>query len=366
MIKEEKVSVKIGPRNIKYFNMCGYDVTLINKTLNVYIKDLNGGSKVKVTAVCEICGSENIIQYNKYLINKNRNDKGYYSCFSCKGIESKKTCLKKYGVDSYSKTDIFKETESVKWKGIKKGHEKSKETCLKKYGVDSYFKTDESRNRNREWMSSVEFVEKSKETCLKKYGVDSYSKTDEFKNTMSNNKEEIVSKIKKKFMEIYGVDWYSKTDEWKQQYKINKKSIISKIKETCLERYGVDNVSKVDIVKLKSKQTKVKRGIIIPGELLPQWELYKRECRRLTKPNSKKLYENWIGIDYYDGENISGYQSLNHTHRYYPTIDHKISVYYGFINNIPPGEISHIDNLCITKRFINSKKRDLIESEFSL
>ena len=36
MIKEEKVSVKIGPRNIKYFNMCGYDVTLINKTLNVY------------------------------------------------------------------------------------------------------------------------------------------------------------------------------------------------------------------------------------------------------------------------------------------------------------------------------------------
>ena len=75
------------------------------------------------------------------------------------------------------------------------------------------------------------------------------------------------------------------------QYKINKKSIISKIKETCLERYGVDNVSKVDIVKLKSKQTKVKRGtelmadpiqfIIIPGELLPQWELYKRECRRL-------------------------------------------------------------------------------------
>lgn len=50
----------------------------------------------------------------------------------------------------------------------------------------------------------------------------------------------------------------------------------------------------------------------------------------------------------------------------YPTIDHKISVYYGFINNISPEEIGDISNLCITKRWINSTKRDSIESEFNL
>jgi hypothetical protein len=366
MIKEEKVLIKINTRNITHFVMCGYVVILSDKILNVYIKDLNNGSKVKVTAICEICESENFVQYNKYLINKNRNNKGYYSCFSCKNIECKKTCLKKYGVDSYSKTDIFKKAESLKYKGIKKGHEKSKETCLKKYGVDSYFKTNESKNRNRKWMSSDEFIRKSKETCLKKYGVDSYSKTDEFKKKISDDTYDIVSKIKKRFMENYGVDWYSKTDQWKKQYKLNKGSIISKIKETCLDRYGFDNVSKVGIIKSKSKKTKIERGIIIPDELLTQWMLYKRECRRLTKPNSKILYENWDGFDYYDGENIIGYQSLTHTNRYYPTVDHKISVYYGFVNNITPYEISHIDNLCITKRFINSKKRDLIESEFIL
>ena len=40
----------------------------------------------------------------------------------------------------------------------------------------------------------------------------------------------------------------------------------------------------------------------------------------------------------------------------YPTIDHKISVFNGFINNISPEEISQLENLCITKRTNNSKK----------
>ncbi len=58
-------------------------------------------------------------------MNKNRNDKGFYSCFKCKNIEKEKTCIKKYGVKSYSMTDEFRTTESEKWKGIQKGSEKS-------------------------------------------------------------------------------------------------------------------------------------------------------------------------------------------------------------------------------------------------
>ncbi len=48
-------------------------------------------------------------------------------------------------------------------------------------------------------------------------------------------------------------------------------------------------------------------------------------------------------------------------HGDYPTIDHKISVHYGFINNINPEEISSLENLCLTKRRINSKKNSKID-----
>ena len=40
----------------------------------------------------------------------------------------------------------------------------------------------------------------------------------------------------------------------------------------------------------------------------------------------------------------------------YPTIDHKISTFYGFNNNIDYKEIAKIENLCFTKRSNNSKK----------
>jgi hypothetical protein len=41
---------------------------------------------------------------------------------------------------------------------------------------------------------------------------------------------------------------------------------------------------------------------------------------------------------------------------YYPTIDHKISIFEGFHKNIPPYIIGGIENLCITKRKINLLK----------
>jgi hypothetical protein len=71
-------------------------------------------------------------------------------------------------------TEDFKIGESVKWKGIKKGNEKSKITMMERYGVDSYFKTNESKEYNRQWMSSDEFKEKVKpplERVFKKRGI---------------------------------------------------------------------------------------------------------------------------------------------------------------------------------------------------
>jgi len=79
-----------------------------------------------------------------------------------------------------------------------------------------------------------------------------------------------------------------------------------------------------------------------------------------TRKNKNQLFEGWNGFDYYDGEYIRDNLSLVGQHGDYPTIDHKVSVYYGFINNISPEEISSLENLCLTKRRINSKKNSKI------
>jgi hypothetical protein len=364
MIKEDKVLIPINLRNRSHFMELGYNANV--SELLVEISDLLKGSKVKVTAICEICKSENKIQYNKYLVNYNRNNKGFYSCFSCKNIEKEKTCIQKWGVKSYSMTEEFKKSESEKWKGTMKGHEKGKKTMLERYGVDSYSKIQEMRDLNRKWMSSNEFKEKSKLKIQEKWGVDSYSKTNEFKEKISLKKDNILEKIKNRFLEIYGFEYYSQTEEFKIKMSLKKDEIISKIKKTCLDRYGVDNVSKVEKIQKLIISTKKEKDQIIPDCLITEWVLYKRDVRRLTNKVKMNLYENWNGYDYYDNEFIKGYLSLSHVHRFYPTIDHKLSTYFGFINGIDASEISKLDNLCITKRYINSEKNKKIESEFKI
>ena len=107
-------------------------------------------------------------------------------------------------------------------------------------------------------------------------------------------------------------------------------------------------------------QTKVVRDKNgwIPDENLEGFKLYNRLCRKYTNRNKKELLENWNGLDYYDNEYIKDNFNLNHLDPRYPTIDHKISVKYGYLNNIDTKIIANIDNLCLTKREINSSKRE--------
>ena len=171
-----------------------------------------------------------------------------------------------------------------------------------------------------------------------------------------------MNKIKKTFLEKYGVEFYFQTQKFKDNIDKFKRETIRK--ETCLNKYGVDNVSKSNDIYEKIINSKIQSGLIVPDFMLSDWNIYKRKVRKETNKYKKILYENWDGVDYYDNELIKGYLSYNHTHRFYPTIDHKISVYFGFINNISVEEIGNIDNLCITKRYINSMKNMLIEEEF--
>ncbi len=142
-------------------------------------------------------------------------------------------------------------------------------------------------------------------------------------------------KLKKRLKKNMELEYYSKTLEWKNKMKLNKEKIISKIRETSLKKYGVYNHFQVTkIFQNKIKKSKIENEVIIPNKLLTEWHLYKNEVRKLTNRNKKELYEKWNGYDYYDDEFIIGYLSHSYINRLYPTIDHKISTYYGFINNL--------------------------------
>jgi len=126
--------------------------------------------------------------------------------------------------------------------------------------------------------------------------------------------------------------------------------------KTKKERYGSGNYN-------NSKQmikTKEEKNIYISATKSKPFQLYRKMVGRFTYKYKKLLYENWDGYDYYDAEYIKDYFQLKSSNMKYPTIDHKISLFQGFTENIAPYIIGDINNLCITKREINLKKSSKI------
>jgi len=108
----------------------------------------------------------------------------------------------------------------------------------------------------------------------------------------------------------------------------------------------------------KQRQTKIKNGSWKTEKERTIYKNYWLKVDKETHKNTKKLFQKWDGKDYYTNENITFLPDRD------ITIDHKISVYYGFINNIIPEEIGKLENLCITSRKINSMKQRLTEEQF--
>ena len=169
---------------------------------------------------------------------------------------------------------------------------------------------------------------------------------------------------------------YNKNFEKYKLYTCLKCSSI-KNKKTNLEKYGYENCFANQIIKDKIKKTNIEKyGVEYFSQTL-KWKnlminpdknnyyTYRNRIDNLTKKAKNDLFENWNGYDYYDNEYIKNNLSLNHNNNGYPSIDHKITCLYGFLNNIPAEEIANICNLCITKRSINSSKKDKNEIDFN-
>ncbi len=201
-------------------------------------------------------------------------------------------------------------------------HEKIKQTNLKKYGVEYFSQTNE-------------FNEKVKKTSMWKFGSEHYSKTNEY-----------IEKRNETNLKKYGVE--------------NPFQLTDMIKSSMYLKYGVTHPSQIESLKkdknLNRRKTKEINGDWIKLVDTSDWNKYKNIVRTQTLKNKKFLLEQWNGYDYYDNEYIKNNLNLHYFDDSYPTIDHKIPIYYGFLNKMKSEEISDISNLVFTKRIINIKK----------
>lgn len=153
-----------------------------NQDLELKKKQYNREQKVK--GICDKCGKE----YERRL-------RFFSFPMLCTECSKKETTKEHYGVENISQLESVKKQKTEKLASqMQDIVAKRKETCLKKYGVDSFMKTQEFKNSisgDKNPGITKEAQEKRKQTMLEKYGVDNFFKRNDI--------------IKSKFKEKYGV-----------------------------------------------------------------------------------------------------------------------------------------------------------------
>jgi endogenous inhibitor of DNA gyrase (YacG/DUF329 family) len=269
--------------------------------------------------------------------------------------------------------------------------EKRRNNNLQKYGVIHPMQLADNNNKRIQTniekygvenpSQNIQCKEKTKETCLERYGVENPFKNEEIKerqkisiNNFYNSEDGSIAKLKhsNNMIELY------KTDRGKEiRLEANKKinafynseaGEIAKNKISEFRKQLFTTPEGKDILD-KIRKTKENNGDWIPLSDKKKFDLYKRNVMNITYRKWKKeLFDRWDGLDAYDGQklitneeyrklkNIDKISKMVNMNPLQPTIDHKISIYYGYLNNIPEEEIAYIDNLCICSRRNNTRK----------
>jgi len=326
MILTKEVTIKINISNRDYFHSIGFENLKIKELIIVPVEKLMKKSHIKILVKCDNCEKEKHIDFNTH--------KTPYYCKDCGGVRNKMLKIEKYGF-TYVNSEKGTKTKLEKY-GTLDMSEQIKISVQKKYGVDNVFQLEEVKN-------------KLKNTNLEKYG---------FEYVCQN--KEIKEKIKDTNNNRYGGTL------------MGSKIIKEKISKIILEKYGVEFISQNDEIKKKKEKTGIKncgfpyhlstdafklsQGFLLDKDMIKDFRLYHKQSRRIFRKIKLDVYKNWEGYDYYDNEYIKDNFNLHYNDKNYPTVDHKISVYYGFINNISVEEINKIENLVVTKRTNNSSK----------
>lgn len=214
-----------------------------------------------------------------------------------------------------------------------------------------------------------EQTDKREQNNLKKYGT-KYPK---------QNKEEnirITELHNKTNLERYGDENYSNTEQTKETIKEKYGSHSNLFKECVVqslkEKYGVENVFQLEEIKNKNRKTHELNKNWVSLNLLSEFEKYKRKVLSETRKHLRELWNDSDGTDFYTGKKLITNEEYKikfpnkhlNTNKKQPSIDHKVSILVGFIENISPQIIGNINNICITSRQINSKKNVLRDKEF--
>jgi hypothetical protein len=275
---------------------------------------------------CPTCGKEMVYKSKDTLsdsIRKNRN------CRECMGkVISEKRKGMKFSTE-------HKKSLSKAKKGSKLGEEHKKNIGLSLKGM---IRTDESKKRYSESKMGdknpakrQDVKDKIRKTVLKKYSDDPTYK-ERIRNTVL-----MKYKLDPTYKERISNTWLKKIEddpEWANRL------------SAPLIRYFKNN------------------PCFVSFEELDDFMKYKSKVRSLTNYNKRLLLKEWNGMDYYDNEYIKDYFNLDSRDKKYPTIDHKTSVVYGFKNGFSSDYIGSIDNICFTKRRLNSNKHMSTEIEF--
>jgi len=135
----------------------------------------------------------------------------------------KQTILDRYGVDSWAKSDLAKETSTLLWSDDKKHryNERTRQTSLDRYGVDHYSKTQEYIDKRTAttleqtgglYTNHFQNVVKIKQINNKKYGFDYYTQSPEGRLSLSVNNamrvpeialKSLLSRRSKKFSQVF-------------------------------------------------------------------------------------------------------------------------------------------------------------------
>ena len=353
MIISQTVKLRINNRQVKYYKEKGYLNVKGGRVMEIKVSDLTDRSNSKIKISCTKCKKETEIGYNDYMKYTKKLTENYY-CKKCVALEkTKKTIQLKYGCDN-----VFQ---------VKEIKEKRKNTMIERYGEEHA-------------LNVLDFKEKAKQTTQKIYGVDYASQNETIKlkiekvfmekygvkTSLLNLKT--IEKIEKTNFEKYGSKCVFSSDIIKEKSKqtmlekygvehpIHNETIRNKIEETNIKRYGsVNPMSNENVIK-KMLATKKENGGFKNNKEKTEYKKYWLSVKRITNKNKILLFEKWDGYDFYDNEYIEPYFCLKSGNKNYPTVDHKISVKYGFDNNINIEEIGELTNLCVTKRSINSSK----------
>jgi len=206
MIKEKNINFRINNNMLKYYKEKLNMNLSIGQIIKIDVDDLSVGSHCKITAICDNCGKERIMEYRTYYRNTKNNIEKYY-CKKCAAKKSQKTMLEKYGVEHALQLEKFRN--------------KSKDSWFKNYGVNHPSK-------------SKIIKDKFYNTMLEKYGV---------KNALEN--KDILFKMMDKTIKKYGM-YYVETEEFKEKSRV-----------TCEEKYCCRNISQQE----KNKKNKIKNSI---------------------------------------------------------------------------------------------------------